>query len=295
MSVALAILATILSALFFVGGKLVMARYGMAWPSLWRWSLSATGACGLIAYLLLGAPALPWGWCIAAGVSGSVAHVCANQAMSWGDASLLVPISGAKPLILILLMPLLMGCSLPPGMVAACWLATVGIAIGGLAPRRVHHHSPHPGAAVALMAVACALMALSDVCGAKGMDQAGPSAKFAAIAIWNASMGLPPLLAWWPMRRAETPANRLRALSLGVLFALFVAALALAFRFAPDPRLAVASVNVVVAFRGVVAVLMVLALDRFLATGLEPLPRWVHALRLTGAAVLGGAVVLAYR
>jgi hypothetical protein len=44
----------------------------------------------------------------------------------------------------------------------------------------------------------------------------------------------------------------------------------------------------------VVAVLVVLALDGFLRTGLEPLPRWVHALRLAGALVLGGAVMLAY-
>ncbi len=295
MSFALALAATVFSALFFVGGKLLIARYHMSWLSLWRWSLLATGACGLAAYLALGAPALPWGWCIAAGVSGSLAHVCANQAMAWGDASLLVPISGAKPLILILLMPLLMGESLPPALVAACCLATVGIAIAGLAPRRVHHHAPHPGAAVALMSVACALMALSDVFGKLGMDGAGPGARLAAIAMWNASMGLPPLLAWWPLRSPETSANRVRALALGVLFALFVATLALAFAYADDPRLAVASVNVVVAFRGVAAVLMVLALDRFMATGLEPLPRWVHALRLIGATVIGGAVVLAYR
>ena len=70
--------------------------------------------------------------------------------------------------------------------------------------------------------------------------------------------------------------------------------LALAFATATDPSVSVATVNVVVAFRGVVAVLVVLALDGFLRTGLEPLPRWVHALRLAGALVLGGAVMLAY-
>ncbi len=294
MSFALAIAATVLSALFFVGGKVLMARYQMAWPSLWRWSLLSTGSCGMLAYLALGAPALPWWWCLSAGVAGSLAHVCANQAMSWGDASLLVPISGAKPLILVILMPLLMGSALPAHLVNACWLATIGIAITGLAPRRIHRHAPHPTPAAVLMCLAAVLMAVSDVCGAKGVEGAGAHAHLAAIAMWNASMGIPPLLAWWPMRQSESMANRARAISLGVLFALFIAMLALAFATATDPSVSVATVNVVVAFRGVVAVLVVLALDGFLRTGLEPLPRWVHALRLAGALVLGGAVMLAY-
>jgi drug/metabolite transporter (DMT)-like permease len=294
MHIAFAIAATVLSAAFFVGGKVIIARHGMAWPALWRWTLVTTGACGLIGWVACGAPALPWGWCLLAGVSGSLAHVCANQALAWGDASVLVPVSGAKPLLMIPLLWLVFGATLPPDLMHACLLATLGIALGGLGPTRRHRHAPHPHWGFMLMMGSVTLMTLSDLFGAKAMEVAGRDLRAATIAGWCMGLGVVPLLAWWTTSRAETPINRLRATGQGLLFAAFIVVLSLAFALGPDPALAVAEVNIVVAFRGVVAVLMVVALDRWLGTGLEPLPWWIHAIRLAGAGVLALAVVLAF-
>lgn len=291
----LAALATLLSAAFFVGGKVVLSRGQMTWPSLWAWTLLTTGGCGLVAWLGLGAPALPWGWCLAAGLAGALAHICANLALTWGDASLLVPVSGAKPLVLLALAPLFSGQPLPTALVQACWLATVGIALTGLAPRRIHHHARRPGIAFVLMMGAMTLMALSDLCGNEAMAQAGPAGRWAAMAGWNIALGILPL-GWLLARRPRNARGPvLTACGLGVLFAVFIVTIASAFAAAPVPARAVAAVNVVVACRGVVAVLMVVALDRWLATGLEPIPRWVQAVRLAGAALLAAAVGLAGR
>lgn len=290
----LAALATLLSAAFFVGGKVVISRGRLDWLGVWAWTLVSTGACGVLAWLALGAPAVPWGWCLAAGLAGALAHICANLALNWGDATLLVPVSGAKPLVLLALVPLFTGQGLPSSLVHACWLATLGIALTGLAPRRVHHHARRPGTSFLLMLLAMALMALSDLCGNEAVLRAGPDGRWAAIAGWNVALGLLPL-GWLIARRPSHPRGPvLGACGLGVLFALFIVAIASAFASAPAAR-AVAAVNVVVACRGVVAVLMVVALDRWLATGLEPIPRWVQAVRLAGAALLAGAVALAGR
>jgi len=293
----LAALATVLSAAFFVGGKVVLSRGRLGWPSLWAWTLLTTGVCGLIAWLALGAPAVPWTWCLAAGLAGALAHICANLALAWGDATLLVPVSGAKPLVLLALAPLFSGQPLPTALIHASWLATLGIALTGLAPRRIHHHARRPGISFLLMLVAMTLMALSDLCGNEAMARAAPGGKWAAMAGWNIALGILPL-GWLLFRRPRDARGPvLAACGLGVLFALFIVAIASAFAAAAaaDPARAVAGVNVVVACRGVVAVLMVVALDRWLATGLEPIPRWVQAVRLAGAVLLAAAVALAGR
>lgn len=294
MHIAFAIAATILSAAFFVGGKVAIANHGMAWPALWRWTLLTTGACGLVAWLALGAPMVPWYWCLLAGAAGSLAHVCANQALAWGDASVLVPVSGAKPLVMIPLVWLVFGTALPPGIMWACGLATLGIALGGLGPVRRHLNAPHPRLGFALMLSSVLLMTLSDLFGAKALTEAGPELRWATIAGWCMGLGFLPLLAWWVPRRPEPRANVVRAVWQGLLFTAFIVVLSLAFISGSDPGLAVAEVNIVIACRGVVAILMVLALDRWLATKLEPLPWWIHVLRLLGAAMLAGAVMVAF-
>lgn len=309
MYIALAVAATILSAGFFVGGKVLIARHGMAWPALWRWTLVTTGALGTVAWLAQGAPALPWGWCLLAGAAGSLAHVCTNQSLAWGDASVLVPVSGAKPLVMIPLLWLVFDKAMPPDLAYACGLATLGIALGGLGPVRRHVNAPHPRWGFALMLVSVVLMTLSDLYGAKALKAAGPDLLWPTIAGWCMGLGAIPLAAcvvgwlrgrWfipaqtsWGPGTPESWGNRLRASGQGVLFTAFIVTLSLAFALAPDPALAVAEVNIVIATRGVVAVLMVLALDRWLGMGLEPLPWWMHAIRLAGAAVLAGAVALA--
>ncbi len=294
MHITFAIIATVLSAAFFVGGKVVIARHGMAWQALWRWTLMTTGACGLIGWLALGAPAVPWGWCLLAGVAGSLAHVCANQALAWGDASVLVPVSGAKPLVMIPLVWLVFGTALPPGLIWACALATIGIALGGLGPVRRHLHAPHPRWGFSLMLSSVVLMTFSDLFGAKALAVAGPELRWATIAGWCMGLGVLPALAWWTTKRPEPLANIRRACMQGLLFTGFIAMLSLAIATGHDPGHAVAEVNIVIAFRGLVAVLMVLALDRWFATGLEPLPWWIHALRLGSASVLAGAVFAAF-
>lgn len=295
MHIAFAIAATVFSAAFFVGGKVVIARHGMAWQALWRTTLLTTGFCGLLVWLALGAPMLPWHWCLLAGVTGSLAHVCANQALAWGDASVLVPVSGAKPLVMIPLVWLVFGTALPPGLMWACGLATLGIALGGLGPIRRHLHAPHPRWGFALMLASVVLMTLSDLFGAKALNEAGPELRWAVIAGWLMGLGFLPLLAWWIPRRREPRVNHVRAVGQGLLFTGFIVVLSLALSTGGDPGLAVAEVNIVIAFRGLIAILMVLALDRWLATGLEPLPWWIHALRLGSAAVLAGAVAVAFR
>jgi uncharacterized membrane protein len=291
----LAALATVLSAIFFVGGKVVMARFRMPWDGVWAWTLVTSGACGLAAWLACGAGPVAWAWCLGAGLAGALAHICANLALSWGEASLLVPLSGAKPLVLLALSPLFAGHPLPAALIHASWLATFGIALTGLAPRRVHHHAPRPGVAFLLMALAVVLMALSDLCGNQGVlatTSAGGS-RFAAIAAWNMGLGILPL-GWLLLRRPrQPPAGVAASIGLGLLFTMFIAAIAVAFAVAPDHANAVASVNVVVACRGVLAVLLVLLADRWLGLGLEPIPRWIHAVRLAGALVLAVAVALA--
>lgn len=294
MHIAFAIAATVLSAAFFVGGKVVIARHGMAWPALWRWTLVTTGLCGLIGWLALGAPAIPWHWCLIAGAAGSLAHVCANQALAWGDASVLVPVSGAKPLVMIPLVWLVFGTELPAGVMWACGLATLGIALGGLGPVRRHQHAPHPRFGFVLMLASVVLMTLSDLFGAKALAEAGPDHRWAAIAGWCVGLGTLPALAFWTTRRPEPRANVVRAVHQGLLFTAFIAVLSLAFVSGSDPGLAVAEVNIVIAFRGMVAILMVLALDRWLATRLEPLPWWIHAMRMLGAAVVALAVLVAF-
>lgn len=312
MHIYFAIAATILSAGFFVGGKVLIARHGMAWPSLWRWTLVTTGLLGTVGWLVQGAPMLPWGWCLLAGAAGSLAHICANQALAWGDASVLVPVSGAKPLVMIPLLWLVFGQVLPPDLIYACGLATLGIALGGLGPVRRHVNAPHPRWGFALMLLSVVLMTFSDLFGAKILVVAGPDMRWPAIAGWCMGLGSIPLLSaviisrpvrplvrsiplpmWLIPGKSEPLANRMRAASQGVLFTAFIVTISLAFALAPDPALAVAQVNIVIALRGVVAVLMVLALDRWMGMGLEPLPWWIHALRLAGAAVLAGAVALA--
>jgi drug/metabolite transporter (DMT)-like permease len=294
MHIAFAIAATILSAAFFVGGKVTIARHGMAWPAIWRWTLVTTGACGLIAWLALGAPHIPWHWCLIAGAAGSLAHVCANQALAWGDASVLVPVSGAKPLVMIPLVWLVFGTALPPGVMWACGLATLGIALGGLGPVRRHQHAPHPRLGFVLMLASIVLMTLSDLFGAKALAEAGPELRWATIAGWCVGLGALPALAFWTTRTPEPRANVVRAVLQGVLFTAFIAVLSLAIVYGADPGLAVAEVNIVIAFRGVVAILMVLALDRWFAMRLEPLPWWIHALRMLGAIVVGVAVLVAF-
>jgi drug/metabolite transporter (DMT)-like permease len=315
--IAFAIAATLLSAGFFVGGKVLIARHGMAWPALWRWTLVTTGVLGTIGWLAQGAPMLPWGWCLAAGAAGALAHICANQALAWGDASVLVPVSGAKPLVMIPLLWLVFGQVLPPNLVWACALATLGIALGGLGPVRRHVNAPHPRWGFALMLLSVVLMTFSDLFGAKVLVVAGADMRWPAIAGWCMGLGSIPLLSavvvagprplgallarsiplpvWLLPGKPEAAANRGRAALQGVLFTAFIVTISLAFALAPDPALAVAEVNIVVACRGVIAVLMVLALDRWMGTGLEPLPWWIHLLRLAGAAVLASAVALALR
>ncbi len=266
MHITFAILATVLSAGFFVGGKVAIARHGMAWPALWRWSLLTTGFCGLVAWLALGAPAIPWIWCLLAGVTGSLAHVCANQALAWGDASVLVPVSGAKPLVMIPLVWLVFGTQLPPNLMWACGLATLGIALSGLGPVRQHRHAPHPRYGFALMLSSVVLMTLSDLYGAKALMEAGPDLRWATIAGWCMSLGVLPAVAWWTSSSADSNANRARAMFQGLLFAAFILMLSLALVTGGDPGHTVAEVNIVIAFRGLVAILMVLALDRWLAT-----------------------------
>jgi len=308
MHITFAILATVLSAGFFVGGKVLIAHHGMAWPTLWRWTLMTTGLLGTIGWLICGAPMLPWGWCLLAGAAGSLAHVCANQALAWGDASVLVPVSGAKPLVMIPLLWLVFDRMLPPTIAWACALATLGIALGGLGPVRRHLHAPHPRWGFALMLLSVVLMTLSDLWGTKAMQAAGPDLRWATIAGWCMSLGVIPVLVcgagwfmglglippnrWWTTGKPASFANRLRAMSQGVLFTSFIVMLSLAIVLSPDPALAVAEVNIVIALRGVVAVLMVLALDRWLGMGLEPLPWWIHVVRLLGAVVLAGAVMV---
>jgi hypothetical protein len=288
-------LATVISACFFVGSKVVMARFAMPWSGVWTWTLLTSGICGLVAWLANGAQAVSWSWCLAAGLAGALAHICANLALSWGEATMLVPLSGAKPLFLLVLNPLFSGAALPGSLVGACWMATFGIALTGLAPRRVHRHASKPGVAFLLMAIAVVLMALSDLCGRHGvaLTEASGGSRTAGIAVWNIGLGILPL-AWLLARRPAAPrAGVLASMILGVLFAVFIALLAMAFALAPDPRNAVASVNVVVACRGMVAVLLVLGLDHWMRMGLEPIPRWIHGLRLIGAAILALSVFLA--
>ena len=290
----LALLVTLLSAIFFVGGKVVMARFAMPWTGVWAWTLMASAVCGLIVWLAMGAPPVMWHWCVAAGIAGALAHIAANLALSWGEASVLVPLSGAKPLVLLVLVPLISGQALPASLLHASWLATCGIMLTSLSPRRVHRHALKPGVALLLMSVAVVLMAVSDVCGRYGVAQteASGGSRIAAIAVWNIGLGLLPI-GYLIMKRPTFPRSGvLASLGLGVVFSGFIATLAVAFAIAPDPANAVASVNVVVAARGVLAILMVLAADRWLKLQLEPIPRWVHAMRLTGAVVLVIAVAL---
>jgi hypothetical protein len=220
--------------------------------------------------------------------------VCANQALAWGDASVLVPVSGAKPLVMIPLVWLVFGTALPSGVMWACGLATLGIALGGLGPVRRHQHAPHPRFGFLLMLVSVVLMTCSDLFGAKALAEAGPEHRWAAIAGWCVGLGALPALAFWTTRRPEPRANVLRAVQQGLLFTAFIAVLSLAFATGKDPGLAAAQANIVIAFRGMVAILMVLALDRWLATKLEPLPRWIHAVRMLGATVVALAVLVAY-
>ena len=214
-----------------------MARYEIPWLSPGG-APSRPPAFWDFWYLALGAPPIPWRWCLAAGISGSLAHVASNQALSWGEASLLVPVSGAKPIALIALTPLLLARALPPGLAGACTMATAGIALSGIAPRRVHRHAPRPGLAFVLMGIATAMMAFSDVCGAAAVERAGHEHRLAVVALWLGFSGIPPLLTL-PWARASLPRpNQVRAVGLGVLYTVFVSSIALAFalRRIPDAR-----------------------------------------------------------
>jgi hypothetical protein len=297
---ALAVLATVLSAAFFVGGKIVLARTGLPWQGLWACSLITSGVCGLIAWAILGLPTGGWQWALVAGICGAAAHVCANLALAWGEASLLVPVSGAKQIVLLVASPLMMGAALPGGVVVGSVLATISLAMCGITPRTTHRHAPHPGAAFLLMIAAACGMALSDLCGMRALDAAGPSGRWGAIALWNVGFALLPMLYLiargirgvaadrvWPWRGVA------HAVAQGLLFSAFVIALAWAFVVAPDPDSAVASVNVIIAGRGLVGVVLVLALDRWLVLGLEPIPRWIHGVRLLSAVILVAAVAVA--
>lgn len=288
----------LLSTVFFVGGKVVMTRHAMPWVAYWRWSLGTASLLGILAYLLLGVPSVPgWQWCLFAGMIGSLAHVFANTALSWGEASLLVPVSGAKPVMLLVITPLVTGATIGWDLGVACLLATAGVVIAGLTPRPRHRHAVRPTFALLLMIVATACMATSDVVGNVGLDQSRGATlreRAGAIAVWNAGLGILPVLSFlrggWSVPRSAIAA----ASANGVVFALYILVIATAFQMAPDPKLAVPAVNVVISLRGVCAVLLVLAIDRWLRLGLEPVPRWVHALRLLGATVLVAAVALAY-
>jgi drug/metabolite transporter (DMT)-like permease len=293
-TLALAIVVTLLSAIFFVGGKVVMARFSMPWTGVWVWTLLASAGCGLCAWMLMGAPSVMWQWCLLAGIAGALAHIGANLALSWGEASVLVPLSGAKPLVLLALVPLISGQALPVSLLHASWLATCGIMLTSLSPRRVHRHALRPGVALLLMSVAVVLMAVSDLCGRHGVaeTEAHGGQRWAAIAAWNIGLGILPI-AYLLVKRPSFPrAGVVASLGLGVIFSGFIATLALAFAIAPDPANAVASVNVVVATRGALAILMVLVADHWLKLQLEPIPRWVHAMRFTGAIILVVAVAL---
>lgn len=293
-----AFVAMLTSTVFFVGGKVVMARTAIGWVAYWRWSLLSAGVLGLTAWLILGAPAIPgWQWLLCAGLIGSMAHVFANTALNWGEASLLVPVSGAKPVVLLLIIPLLFGVAVDPGLTWACVLATVGVAVAGLAPRKRHTHARHPTLAFLIMIVATACMALSDAVGKVGLDACRDSpahVRYGAIAIWNAGLGILPLLAFLLPAPDIPMAARRGAGMQGGIFALYIVLLAFAFQVAPDRAQAVPAVNVVISLRGVAAVILVMALDRWLGMGLEPVPRWVHAVRLVGAVILVAAVVLAF-
>lgn len=289
--------AMLISTVFFVGGKVVMARFNMPWVAYWRWSLGTAAVIGLGVYLLLGAPAVPgWQWCLGAGMVGSLAHVFANTALKWGEASLLVPISAAKPVVLLVLTPLFTGAVVGMDLTIASLLATVGVVIAGLTPRPRHHHAPHPTIALVLMIIATACMATSDLVGNQGLEQGRGGdwqTRIAAIALWNAGLGILPALSFLRPGWAVPRMAKLAAATNGGVFALYIAIIAAAFQLAPNPALAVPTVNVVISLRGVCSVLLVLVIDRWFRMGLEPVPRWVHGLRLLGAVVLVAAVALA--
>jgi drug/metabolite transporter (DMT)-like permease len=265
----------------------------MPWIEVWRWGLWTTSACGAIIYLSLGMPTLPWFWVICAGLCGALAHVAANKALSWGDASLLIPISGAKPLVLVGMLPLFMGEVLPPQLMYACLLATFGIVLTSIVPSRTHKDSPHPYWGFGVMWIGVVFMVCSDLGGANAIKQLGNDHRIEVIAGWCMCMGIAPTLSLVAHRHARPWPARFGAMGLGIVFAGFLACMTMAISLAPNPAIAVAEVNIVVAFRGLASVLIVLAIDRWLAMALEPLPRWVHALRLLGAGILGSAVALA--
>lgn len=293
-----AFIAMLVSAVFFVGGKVVMARFSIPWVAYWRWSLGSASLLGLIGYVALGAPAVPgWQWCLFAGMVGSFAHVLANTALSWGEASLLIPVSGAKPVVLLAVVPLVTGVAVSGDLTWACLLATVGVMISGFAPRTVHRHAPRPTIAFFLMMLATACMATSDVFGKVGLDKAkgmDDLTRYGSIACWNMGLGILPLLSFAIPHWRSSPAARIAGGIQGAVFALYIVLMSVAFQLAKDPAQAVAAVNVVVSLRGVTAVLLIMAIDRWMKLGLEPVPRWVHGLRLAGAMVLVLAVALAY-
>ncbi|GDY12229.1 hypothetical protein LBMAG53_11070 [Planctomycetota bacterium] len=296
MHLSFAVAATVLSAAFFVAVKLAVVR-GVPWLALWAWSLTTTGLCGAALWLALGAPAVPWEWCLLSGLAGGAAHIASNLALRLGEASVLVPLSGAKPLVLIPLAPLF-GALLPPATLFACVLATAGLALVTLTPARTHANSPRPVTGILLMLVAMTMMSFSDLCGSVALAHAGPGGRWAVIGFWNLCLGIVPVLCLPVLGRYSGSVTIGQAMSagliVGVIFAVFIAAIAMAFATAPDPTTAVTTVNVLIACRGAIAILMILALDQVHGRRLEPLPPWIHALRLAGALVLAGAVALAY-
>jgi drug/metabolite transporter (DMT)-like permease len=293
-----AVAAMLASTLFFVGGKMIMARFQIPWVAYWRWSLGAASLAGLVAWVVIGCPApIGWEWCLGAGMVGALAHVLANTALSLGEASLLVPVSGAKPVILLLLNPIATGAAVPPALRWACLLATVGVVVASLSPRREHRHARRPSLALFLMMGATACMALSDVIGNVGLAhlrEAGTGSRAGAIAIWNMGLGVLPVLSMAIPRWRISAGAAYASAGNGLVFALYIVLLAAAFQLMSDPAQAVPLVNVVISLRGVCAVIVVMAVDRWLRMGLEPVPPWVHGLRLAGAVILVGAVALAF-
>lgn len=293
-----AAVAMLVSTVFFVGGKVVMARFALPWVAYWRYSLGTAALVGGAVYLAVGAPTIPgWYWYLGAGAVGSLAHVFANTALSWGEASLLVPVSGAKPVVLLVLIPLVTGAVIGADLTIASLLATIGVVIAGLTPRPRHRHAPHPTIAFFLMMIATAGMATSDVVGNVGLELGrggGWRERCGAIGLWNLGLGILPGLSFLIRRWPAPPRARVAAAGNGLIFAMYIALIAAAFQLAPDPRLAVPSVNIVISLRGVCSVVLVLLVDRWFGLGLEPVPHWVHALRLLGAIILVAAVAIAY-
>lgn len=238
-------------------------------------------------------PVAAWGEAGTVGLLFVLGQLFTFLAFQYGDVSVAAPIFGVKVLIVATLTSVMVGESVPGRVWIAGILAAAGVILIQLSNRTAsaHDKGKRRSAGLTIILALCAAVSLSvfDVC----MQKWGP--KWNSYAFLPVLFGTAGILSLVFLPKVDSP-TRLKKLNvrgwiLGGTVLMALQAMSMCFSlstFGDATR-----VNIVYSLRGLWGVILAWMLGRQMQSAEADLPRNVMLQRLTGAALLTAAVVLA--